>query len=93
VKLFIVEHDEEAVAPLGEPDEPEAEIAFPADLPVPAARAAWLAGPGVSVAASQPGDVLCFWGGDRHCGCNAMSAGPCVSLFHGYHWDKHPSES
>mmetsp|Transcript_90610 Transcript_90610/g.290417 ORF Transcript_90610/g.290417 Transcript_90610/m.290417 type:complete len:415 (-) Transcript_90610:209-1453(-) len=46
----------------------------------------FLAGPGVSVAACRADDVLCFWGGDRHCGANAMAEGPCIALFHDHEW-------
>jgi len=88
VKLFAVEHGAAEAVPIDEAVD-EAEISFPADLPLGGTHAAWLAGPGVSLAACRPGDILCFWGGDRHCGINAMSSGPCIALFHGYHWHGH----
>lgn len=58
------------------------EVALPVDLPLPAEQAAWLARPEVSVAVARAGDVFCFWGGDRHCGANALNFGPSVALFH-----------
>jgi len=58
------------------------EIFLPPGPPLPEAEAAWLTGRAVSVAECCAGDIFCFWGGDRHCGANALSAGPCVALFH-----------
>jgi len=58
------------------------EVSLPVDLPLPPEQAAWLSAPEVSVAAARAGDIFCFWGGDRHCGANALSSGPSVALFH-----------
>lgn len=86
-KLFAVEHDASAADAI---EAGNVEVAFPVDLPLAPAQGRWLAGPGVSVAACRAGDVLCFWGGDRHCGANAAACGPCVALFHGYAWASRP---
>jgi len=58
------------------------EVSLPVDMPLPPDKAAWLCRPGVSVTVAHAGDIFCFWGGDRHCGANALSTGPCVALFH-----------
>ena len=81
VKLLSVQTDGDATE--GEGGAPAAREAFlDADLPLPEAEREWLCGAGVSVAAGRPGDILCFWGGDRHGGTNAVAAGPCIALFH-----------
>jgi len=84
MKLFAVESDAAAARPV---KGRSPEVAFPVDLPLPNEEGGdFLAGPGVSVAACRADDVLCFWGGDRHCGANAMVEGPCIALFHDYEW-------
>eukprot|EP00443_Scrippsiella_acuminata_P043426 CAMPEP_0115325204 /NCGR_PEP_ID=MMETSP0270-20121206/82889_1 /TAXON_ID=71861 /ORGANISM="Scrippsiella trochoidea, Strain CCMP3099" /LENGTH=612 /DNA_ID=CAMNT_0002745377 /DNA_START=156 /DNA_END=1994 /DNA_ORIENTATION=- len=84
IKLFAIEHDPRASGAL---DCASAEVSFPVDLPLAEDQGArWLASPGVSVAACRAGDLLCFWGGDQHCGANALGVGPCVALFHAYEW-------
>jgi len=58
------------------------EVSLPVDLPLPPDKVAWLSRPEVSVTLAHAGDIFCFWGGDRHCGANALSKGPSVALFH-----------
>lgn len=82
-KIFTVETDSGAAALLSRDAVTGPEVSLPADLPLSGSQATWLASPGVSVAAANPGDIMCFWGGDRHCGTNAMASGPCIALFHG----------
>lgn len=81
-KLFAVEYDSDLAVTIEDVD--KVEMSCAPSRPLPEAQAAWLSGPGVSLAACRPGDLLCFWGGDRHGGINAMASGPCVALFHGY---------
>lgn len=58
------------------------EVSLPVDLPLPPDKVAWLSRPEVSITVAHAGDIFCFWGGDRHCGANALSNGPSVALFH-----------
>jgi len=84
-KLFAVETDEATAMASKEADPSfqQTEVSFPTDVPLSSAKAEWLCSSGVSVAVGGAGDMLCFWGGDRHFGANAMSSGPCIAFFHG----------
>lgn len=87
VKLFTVDTDSSSSAAKPREGinkwEESVETSLPSDLPLSDEMAKWLSGSAVSVVAGGPGDVLCFWGGDVHCGTNAMASGPCIALFHG----------
>jgi len=63
-------------------DATEVEVSLPADVRPPPEQASWLSSEGVSVAWGRSGDILLFWGGTPHFGCNGRDVGPCVAAFH-----------
>jgi len=60
----------------------DVEVSLPTDVRPPAEQASWLSSEGVSVALGRSGDILLFWGGSPHFGCNGLGSGPCVAVFH-----------
>lgn len=60
----------------------DVEVSLPADVRPPPEQASWLSSEGVSIAWGRSGDILLFWGGTPHFGCNGLGSGPCVAVFH-----------